>query len=187
MRKLSGRERKARIIIMQSMMILIAFMVTTVILYNGKFTPNYTSLEEAVKETTKGGKIELSYEYETGTFVFIKKGNKDLYNYYYKKDNKWYKGSSIKTKKYNINDDYYVQTYYIKKQNYYFIKVNSGAKEIESLSDSMETEFKKMNLSDKNEIYFGDTQKDLTRDYTITINKEEFYLRDYDERKGLYQ
>ncbi|MBP5678953.1 MAG: hypothetical protein J6X28_03915 [Bacilli bacterium] len=165
--------------------LVIIFVIGTVFAYIEAYTPSYSSLEQAVKKSSNGGKIAARYDFDKGSFIFIKGSNKK-YGYYFVEDKKWYHKGFIYVNEYNIEGKYKVTVYYVQRRKLSFIKVESE-KELENLNDSLNTSFQELKISRKNKFFFGGTYKQLPSDYNIIINDKEYLLKEYNNLFRLFQ
>ena len=166
-----------------SILILI-FIIGMAFTYQYTYTPSYSSLKEAVEKSSNGGKIATSFDFDKGSFVFIKNSAKK-YDYYYLKEKKWYNKGIIYTKKYEIENQYTVTVYYVQRNKLSFIKVESK-EELGNLYDSLDTTFQELKISKNNKFFFGGTYKQLPDEYRITINDQEYWLKEYNSLFKLF-
>ena len=166
-----------------SFLLVIIFIIFTIITYYNKQDHSFASLNAAVEKQSNGGEIDEVFEYKEGMFVFIKQSSKKKNGYYYEKNHRWYSKPML-SNHYKI-DDYEVETYYVKKDGYYFVKVESG-KEIMKIHDSLYTDFKEMIIQGK-KVYIGGTERDLTSSYTLTINDKDNIINYYQKIKKILQ
>ena len=183
-------KRQSTTIYLKALVLVFLFAAFTVAIFIKNQDHSFTSLSSAVNSVSNGGTIDESFNYKGGVFVFIKNSTNKEFGYFYFKNDRWYTRSGIVSSKYNIDDKYKVTTYYIMKPKYYFIKVESDTETITTVKDSMETNFKKMNILKGEEyvdIQFGGNSNALTKGYSITINEEEYLLINYYQSQKLLQ
>ena len=160
------------------------FIIGIVIVYFAMNTVSYDSFDDAIKKTSNGGRIITTFDFDKGTFTFINNSH-IKYEYYYLQDKKWYNKGLIYKKTYEIEDKYHVIVYYVKKNEISFIQVESE-KELSNLTDTLNTEFKRIDLRKKETVYFGGNYKRLPDDYRLYINDKEYLLKEYNSLFKLF-
>jgi len=183
-------KRENKRIYLNALALVFLFAVFTIVVFIRNQDHSFKSLSTAVNTISNGGSVDVSFQYKGGVFVFIKNSNIKNFGYFYVKDDKWYTRSAIVSSSYNIDDKYTVTTYYVVKPKYYFIRVESDKEEITKLSDSLNTNFKTINILQNDnykDINFGGNSNALTKGYIITINDEDYLLMDYYQSQKLLQ
>lgn len=186
-KKRQSRElKKAKVAICQAIIILIIFIVGTILAFNYHYNPSFGSLSSAVEHYSKGGEIDQIYELEKGSFVFIKKSKAREYGYFYEDNNEWKYNQFIKEKTYQLADGLELSIIQIDGVERSLIKVESK-NEIKSISDNLGTDYKKIELAKKNNIYFGENIRKISKYYTIYINNKEYKVTNKKYMDSLFQ
>lgn len=188
-RRIIDRRQNNRVYL-NALALVFLFAAFTIVVFIRNQDHSFSSLSTAVNTVSNGGTVDVSIPYKGGVFVFIKNSSIKDFGYFYVKDEKWYTRSGIVSSSYNIEDKYTVTTYYIIKPKYYFIRVESDKEEITNVSDSIDTNFKLINILQGNDyvdIHFGGNSNALTKGYIITINDEDYLLMNYYKSQKLLQ
>ncbi len=162
--------------------LVLVFMFGMMIVYFQQHKVSYASLDYAIQRTSNGGKAAAKFDFDKGTFVFIK-GSRKKYDYFYLQDKRWYNKGMIRETNFNIEKKYEVTVYYVPENKLSFIKVESE-KELSNIGDSINTEFKLLSTSKNKSFFFGGTYKELPDEYMIYINDKEYLLKEYN---GLFK
>ena len=170
-------------------LLIVVFIIGTIIAYFYTYTPSYSSLESAIKITSRDGKATAKMKFDNGYFVFFKNAPMK-YDYFYVKDKKWYNKGMISEKNYNIENRYQVTIYYVQRNKLSFIQVqdkNKNTKRLKGLKDSFDSKFVELSTSKNNSFYFAGCYELIPDEYTLTINQREYLLKEYNQLFKLFQ
>ncbi len=137
------------------------------------YNESYDTLKEAIEKTTNNGSPESQLVYNNGIFAYIKDSKKRSIGYYYKKDRKWYLDKYADMDTFVLNEKYQITNYYYKNIDTTFIEVKSLDQDISYISDSLDTDYKKM-VSKDQEVYVGIQKGRIEKDYKIRINNKKY-------------
>ena len=149
--------------------ILIVIVILLAILNHNK---SYTTLEQAVDETSRGGKIEEKIKSPNGYYVYIKNSTVITNAYYFINRKRWYYDSTIVTKTYELEKGVTLKDYFLPNQGFTIVEILQEEPTDVEITDNEGTTFTKRKTVEGQ--YVGIVDKNIGPKYVLNYNGKEY-------------